>query len=229
MNTKEYTIEVYDKDDRQTWLAKRGFGGSSVSALLGKNKYMTAVDIYCSAVNPTEHKNENATVSTSYGRNAEPILAKLFELDYPKYKLYYPEKIEMARRVDKPYITYTYDGLLEEIATGRKGFVEFKTHEIQNHEDEEEWLSGNLPEQYYIQVLQGFCAMYDKDFCELYAKLYRKDYETDDITWSRLLHFRLDRTAENVEADIQLIEDVQTDFQVNNIEKRIPPNIHIEF
>lgn len=223
---KNYTIEIYEKDDRQTWLSKRGFGGSSVSALLGKNKYQTALDIYCSAVNPSDHKNQNDTPNTIYGRKAEPILAKLFELNYPKYKLYYPEKIEMARRIDKPYITYTYDGLLEEVETARKGFIEFKTHEIQNKEDEAEWLSGNLPDQYYIQVLQGFVAMNDKDFCELFAILNKVNYDNGDITYSRLLHFHLDRS--DVGVDITTIEDAQTDFEENNIKTFTPPNIHIE-
>ena len=223
---KNYTIEKYSKDDRQTWLANRGFGGSSVSALLGKNKYQTALDIYCSAVNPSEHKNETVTANTIYGRNAEPILAKLFALNYPQFKITYPRKIEMARRKDKPYITYTYDGLLEEVATNRPGFVEFKTHEIQDSADEMAWIRGELPEQYYIQVLQGFVTMNDKEFCELFAILNKINYDTGAIMYSRLCHFHLER--KDVEADINLVEETETNFQINHIDKLIPPNIHID-
>jgi len=227
MKKKNYTIEKYEKDDRQTWLAKRGFGGSSVSALLGKNKYQTKLDIYCSATNPSEHKNESNTPNTIYGRNVEPILAKLFALNYPQYEIYYPEKIEMARRIDKPYITYTYDGLLKELlGKKRKGFVEFKSHEIQDKEDELSWKSGQLPEQYYIQVLQGFVAMPDKEFCELYAILNKVDYDTGKIIYSHLQAYHLER--KDVLDDIKLVEDTQTEFDENHIKKLIPPNIHIE-
>ena len=51
---KLYRVEHYKS--KEEWLLARtkGFGGSSVSALFGKNKHKTALDIYCSAVNPTE-------------------------------------------------------------------------------------------------------------------------------------------------------------------------------
>lgn len=221
-----YTIEKYNRDDRQGWLITRGFGGSSVSAILGKNKYMSALDLYCSAINPSVHKEESNTPSTIYGQQIEPVLAQLFKVNYPQYKITYPKKIEMARRIDKPFITYTYDNLLTEVETNRKGFGEFKSHDIQSREDEENWASGQLPMQYYIQVLQGFVTMNDKEFCELYAILNHRDYTNNTIKYSELRHYHIERN--DVINDITYIEKVETDFQHNHIDKRIPPNIHVE-
>lgn len=221
-----YTIEKYK--DRATWLKERqkSFGGSSVSALLGKNRYLTAIDLYCSSVNPSEEKKENNTASTIYGRNVEKTIATLFQINYPQYKVSYPKVITMMRRKDYNFMSYTPDSLLQEIETKRKGFLEIKSHEIQNSEDAMMWANGQLPEQYYIQVLQGFNVMNDKEFCELYAILNYMDYETQTIKYSELRHYHLERNQ--VEDDIKLIEKVQIDFQTNYIDKHLPPNIHIE-
>ena len=64
---KLYKVEHYGKD-RQEWLKNRGFGGSSVSAIFGKNPYMNALDIYCSAFNKNDEKNEkqNANLYVSF-------------------------------------------------------------------------------------------------------------------------------------------------------------------
>lgn len=223
----KYNLEIYPKNDRQEWLNNRGFGGSSVSALLGMNKWQTTLDIYCSSVNPTIHKEDSTNPSTIYGTKAEPIMAQLFALNYIQYEVeYHIDEIVMARVKDKPYETYTFDGLIVERETKRKGFLEIKTHEIQDSEDEAMWASGQLPEQYYIQLLQGFVVMNDKEFCELYAILNHKDYETNTIKWSELRHYHLER--KDVIDDIELVEKTEIDFQENHIDKRIPPNIHIE-
>ena len=225
---KLYKIENYGKD-RQEWLKNRGFGGSSISALFGKNKYMNALDIFCSAINPiVDEKSDKDTTSTIYGKKAESLIAQLFALNFgSKYKVSYPKTIKMARRIDKPYMTYTADGLLREIVVGkRKGGLEIKTHLVLNKKDAEEWKSGNLPQNYVLQLLQGFAVMNDLQFFELYAILNYPNYSEKVNYKSELLHFHIER--EDVLEEIKIVEDRQTDFQEINIKTRTPPNVEIK-
>ena len=222
---KLYTVEHYKKD-KQEWLKHRGFGGSGVSALFGKNKYKNALDLWCASVNPTEEKKDSQTANTIYGSNAEKPIAELFALHHPEYELKYPKDITMYRRKDKPYMTYTADALLIELATGRKGIYEGKTRVVQSKKETDEWRSGILPEQYVLQVLQGLAVLNDFDFIELCVELIFVNYDTGKYASSEIRSFHLER--ENVIDAIQRVEQVQTDFEENNIKLGIPPNLEIE-
>ena len=223
---KLYKIEHYGKD-RQGWLSNRGFGGSSISALFGKSKYQNALDIFCSAIAPKEEINDKDTVCTLYGKNVESLMAQLFTLNFgSKYKVSYSKSIRMARRIDKPYMTYTPDGLLKEIGSGRKGGLEIKSHLVLNKKDAEEWKCGNIPQNYVLQVLQGFAVMNDLEFFEIYAVLNYPNYQEKTNYKSELLHFHIER--DDVLDAIEIVENKQTDFQINHIEKMIPPNAEIK-
>lgn len=222
---KLYIVEHYHKD-KQEWLKHRGFGGSSVSALFGKNKYKNALDIYCAAMNPTEEKQDKQTASTIYGSKAERPVAELFALHHPEYKLIYPKGITMYRRKDKPFMTYTADAILVELETGRKGIYEGKTRLVQSRADAEEWRNGNPPEQYVLQVLQGLAVLNDFDFVELNVELIFINYDTGKYSHSEIFSKRLER--ENVKEAIETIEQVETEFEENNIQQQIPPDLKIE-
>lgn len=222
---KKYKVEHYSK--KETWKSARGFGGSSVSALLGNNPYMNSLDIYCAVVNPSEEKNDKQTASTIYGTNAEKPVALLFALHYPEYKLKYPKDITMYRRIDKPYMTYTADSILLEVPSGRKGIYEGKTHLVRSKNDADEWKKGNLPKNYVNQVLQGLAVLNDCEFVELCVELIYVDYNTNKYLKSELLSFHLERSDDGVQEAISKIEQIQTDFYENNIVKRIPPDIEI--
>ena len=222
---KKYQVEHYGKD-KQEWLKHRGFGGSSVSALFGKNKYKNALDIYCSAVNPTGEKKDKDTASTIYGTQAEKPVAQLFALHHPEYELIYPDDITLYRRIDKPYMTYTADALLKEIETKRLGIYEGKTRVVQSKAEADEWRAGILPEQYVIQCLQGLAVINDAKFVVLHVELIFVDYDTGKYASSELRSFRVERN--DVKSAVKKVEKIQTDFQENHIDKRIPPNLEIE-
>ena len=222
---KLYKVEHYGRD-KQGWLKQRGYGGSSVSALFGKNKYKNVLDIYCSAVAPKDEIEDKQTANTIYGQKAEKPVAELWSLNHPKYKLIYPKTITMYRRIDKPYMTYTADALLEEIATGRKGIYEGKTRVVQSKAEPDEWRAGILPEQYVLQVLQGFAVKNDTDFIVLCVELKFIDYDTGEYASSEIRSYVLER-KDCLEA-IQKVEDKQTEFEENHIIPRIPPNLEIE-
>lgn len=222
---KLYKVEKYST--KEAWLSARGIGGSGVSALFGKNKYKNALDIYCSAINPSdEPKNDKQTSSTEYGHNAEKPVCDIFALHHTEYKVKYPKGIQMMRRIDKPYITYTPDALLTEIETGRKGIYEGKTRLVQSKAEADEWRAGILPEQYVLQVLDGMVVINDAEFIELCVELIFIDYDTGKWKSSEIRSFHLER--KEVEKAIELVEQKQTDFYENHILKQIPPNLEIE-
>ena len=222
---KLYKLEHYGKD-KQGWLAHRGIGGSSVSALYGKNKYKNALDIYCASVNPTEEKKDKDTPNTLHGKRVEKPVAEIFASHHPEYILKYPRDITMARRIDKPFMTYTPDALLIEVETGRKGIYEGKTRVVQNKKEADDWRAGILPQQYVLQVLQGLAVMNDYEFIELNVELVFINYDTGKYSHSELFSKKLERSK--CEAQIQDVEKVQTDFEENHIQKQIPPDLEIE-
>ena len=222
---KKYQVEHYGKD-KQEWLKHRGFGGSSVSALFGKNKYKNALDIYCASVNPTDEKKDKQTESTIYGSNAEKPIAEIFALHHDEYELQYPTDITLYRRKDKPYMTYTADAILIEKETKRMGIYEGKTRVVQSKAEADEWRAGILPQQYVLQVLQGLAVINDAKFVELCVELIFVNYDTGKYASSEIRSFRLDR--KDVKNAIKKVEQVQTDFQNKHIETHIPPNLEIE-
>jgi len=222
---KLYKVERYaNKDD---WLSARGIGGSSVSALFGKSKYKNALDIYCSAINPSdEPKNDKQTVSTEYGHSAEKPVCDIFALHHKEYEVKYPKTITLYRRKDKPYLTYTADAILKEIATGRKGIYEGKTRIVQSKAEADEWRAGILPEMYVLQVVDSLVVINDAEFVELCVELIFIDYETGKWKSSEIRSFHLERN--DCLKAIEIVEQRQTDFYENNIKKQIPPDVEIE-
>lgn len=220
----KYIIEHYEK--KETWKSARGFGGSSVSALFGNNPYMNKLDIYCSAMNPTEEKKDKDTASTIYGRNAEKLICDFFAIHNKEYDVEYPSDITMYRRVDKPYMTYTADALLKDLKTQKKGILEIKTHLVLSKADVDEWRSGKLPKRYVNQVLQGFAVKNDVSFVILVVELIFIDYDTGKWQSSEIRSFRLER--KDCIKEIKAVEKAQTDFQENHIDKRLPPDLEIE-
>lgn len=225
MSRKNYVVEHYG-NDRQGWLVNRGFGGSSVSALFGKNKYKNALDIYCSAINPSDEKDEKQTSSTIHGTKAEKPVCEIFALHHSEYEVEYPTDITMYRRKDYPYMTYTADAIIKEIVGKRKGIYEGKTRIVQSKAEAEQWRNGILPEQYVLQVLQGLVVITDAQFIELCVELIFIDYDTGKWKSSEIRSFHLER--KDVRKAVKVVEKRQIDFYENHIEKLIPPNLEID-
>lgn len=223
---KLYRVEHYKSKDEWLKARTKGFGGSSVSALFGKNKHKTALDIYCSAVNPTEELDKKQTASTIYGHKAEKPICDLFALHHDEYKVRYPKTITMYVRKDKPFMMYTADGILVEKATSRKGIYEGKTRVVQNKAEADQWRSGILPEQYVIQCLQGLAVINDAQFVDLCVELIFVNYDTGKYASSEIRSFHLER--EKCLEAIAKVEQVQTEFENYNIKQRIPPDVVIE-
>ena len=227
---KLYKKEIYKT--KNDWLNSRGFGGSSASAILGKNPYMSSLDLYKAIVLKTSNNNttDQQSESMQYGVKLEPLLRKMFAEDFKGiYKIKAPYKYEMYRRKDKPYLTATLDGRLTELSTGKKGIWECKTHDIRNKYDDEMWQSG-LPDNYFIQCLHYLLVMNDCDFVILTAKLRYFDYHHENgrklLNQKIIYHFIW---RDEVKDQIEYLEKKETEFWENNIQNKIMPKINISF
>lgn len=224
---------LYKKETFKTkeeWLKARGFGGSSASAILGKNPYMSKLELYRAIVMPNEHPLVKSNESMNYGTKCEPLIRKLFAYDFKEqYRVHTPQSNEMYRRIDKPYMTATLDGILTEKHTGRKGVLEIKTHDIRNRKDEMQW-SEHIPDNYYIQVMHYLMVMNDFDFVVLTAKLRFYDYFNADgkkLLRSEVRYYYIERSE--VLKELEILEKKETEFWEYNITKKVMPRLEIKF
>ena len=234
---KLYTKEKFKT--KEEWLSARGFGGSSASALLDLNPHQTKMDIYLSSINPMDRKDKSGNnATTKYGHDCESLIANIVKLNLAgKYDVQPTKGYVMYRRKDKPYITATLDGTILELYEVEgtevcdKYVLEIKTHIVQNKADYDEWKSGKLPMNYLIQCIHYMMCLVDFKGVLLVAKLMWLDYDTGlprtakDGTGEELLYYWIER--KDYLKDIEYLEQVETDFQINHIEKRIPPDIDL--
>lgn len=229
---KNYKKEKFKT--KEEWLKNRGFGGSSASALLNANPYMTPLDIYCATVSPENEKEDSGddTVSTQYGIDNEPLIRELVKINFAnKFEVVSPSGYEMYRRKDKPYMTATLDGLMKDVSTKKKWILEIKTHDVRSNADLEEW-NGHLPQNYFIQCLHYLAVLNDCVGAYLVAKLRFIDYDTGlprtadtGKCGEEIRYYKIER--KDFAKDIIFLEQVETDFQEKYIAKHIPPDINI--
>jgi predicted phage-related endonuclease len=122
---------------KEEWLGLRMIGGSSASAIIGENPYMTNVECWEKLIKrrkgvliDTEEENEiSSKPQVIYGKKAEEHLRNLFALRYvDKYKVTYTK--EVLQSIYYPYITGSLDGELLEKSTGKRGVFENKTIDL---------------------------------------------------------------------------------------------------
>ena len=225
--SKNYTKQTFDS--RQSWLSARGFGGSSASAILGCSPWQSKFDLYASYFRKGEAEAPNEAMA--YGTEAEHLIRELHALDgrYLGWEVKGPgDRHAMYRRKDKPYLTATIDGSIK-LPDGTKGILEIKTHDVRGRLDEEQWASGQLPQNYYVQCLHYLMVMGDMQFVELVAKLRYFDYDGERRTLNRqeIRYYHIDRSEK--EAEIDYLEKAETKFYEEAIEKGNPPDIKIDF
>ena len=86
------------------WLGNRsGIGGSDASAVLGLNPYKSNTELWEEKTGKRVPEDISHKDYVQYGHDAEPLLRKLFALDYPEYKVEYYDnpkrKISMGTRL----------------------------------------------------------------------------------------------------------------------------------
>ncbi len=175
------------------WLAFRrtGIGGSDAAAILGKSHFKTNVDIWEEKVGLKQAEDISKKEYVVYGKKAEDSLVKLFEIDFPQYKVKINKRI-----VYKRYFMFaSLDGELTDKKTKAEGFLETKTNELFNNYDFKNW-DGQIPEHYYIQVLHYFIVT-GREFAVVKVRIRHKDkYGEAMATEKHFTYYRKDILAD---------------------------------
>ena len=233
---KLYRKEKYSKFE--DWYVARGIGGSSASALFGCNPYMTKLDIYCAltsspneAVHSVDDMNDE-NESTLRGRALEPIIRDFIKERFKgKFRVQTPNGFTMYRRIDKPYLTATLDGLLIDVENGDRWVLEIKTHLVIGKDDLEQW-NGRVPQKHFIQSLHYPVVLNDVKGTILVANLIYTDFDTGlpkmDGVGDEIRYYIIPRDIKNDNGElmVDIVEQVETDFMENNVRKHIPPNFN---
>ena len=225
---KKYTREVYKT--KEDWLNHgRVIGGSSASAIVGLNPWLTTLELFNSFFQERKPENSN-TPSKAFGTAMEPLIRKQYRLTHPQYKVRDPKGYEMYRSTDFWWQTATVDGLLTETATKRKGIWECKTHDIRNAYDASEWETGSIPKNYLIQVLHYLLVLNDCSFVELTAWLNYYDFDDNgrSLRETKVKYYHIERYDREVEVALAWLQSAENDF-MERVNMGVPPNGSIEF
>lgn len=219
-----YTQEFYKSNG--DWLNNRGLGGSSAATILDKNPYLTKMELYNSLKFGRKNEKEKTNEILEYGHKAEPLIRKIFELNFKhKYKVFAPKGNEMYRCVEHPELTATLDGRLLDILTKEKGILEIKTHDVKNSQDLENW-NNHIPDNYFAQLLHYFGVMDDYSFAWLVAKL--RFYKIVDgkrmLDHEEIRYYYIKRSE--VEDQIKYLQKKEIEF-IENTKKGIMPTVKI--
>ncbi len=206
-------------NSRQEWLQnrKKGLGGSDAAAVLGINPWMSNVDLWQIKTGKKEQPDISEKAVVKYGVQAEELLRKLFELDFPEYQVIYEPNNSFVCP-DVPFLLASLDGKLIKKATGEKGFWECKTTEIKRFSDLEKW-NNQIPQYYYCQVLHYFNVLPDHNFCILKAQLKRKDNSGNLMLDTR--HYFFNR--EECQSDCDYLKQKEIEFWREYVEKDVCP------
>lgn len=225
---KLYKKEIFKSRDE--WLKARGFGGSSASAILDSNPYLSKIELLKACQNSKwQKKDSNKNSSMQYGIDCENLIRKMYALDFEDtYIVKAPKNYEMYRRIDKPYLTATLDGILVDKATGDKLILEIKTHDVRNREDAEKWVE-KIPQNYFIQCLHYLLVMNDFAGVCLNAKLRYFDYSDKKrkLIRQEILYYYIFRDEQ--EDQLKYLEQKETEFYEEYVIKKKLPSIKIKF
>lgn len=203
---------------RAEWLKNRrnGIGGSDIAAVIGENPFMSNTELWEIKTGRREQADISDLPRVAYGVNAEELLVKLFELDYPEkqaehlgFNSVYNDKY--------PWALASLDGRTVELETLRDGVLEIKTTEIMRSEDWEKW-NGRLPQNYYTQCL-FYLAVTEFEYADLRAAI--KYTTPDGEKRTTIRDYHIERSE--VEGDITYLMEEGAKFW-EKVEKGICPS-----
>lgn len=190
-------VRMIQLTSREEWLNKRTsfVGGSEAAALVGKNPYMSNIDLWQIKTGQQAKADIDDKEYVIYGRNAEEHLRALFALDYPQYEVKYVDN-NMWLNDRYPFAHASLDGWLIEKETGRKGILEIKTTNILQSMQKEKW-DHRIPDNYYCQCL-WYMGVTEFDFAILKAQL-KYDYAGDVFLTTKHYHMDLAEVQEDID------------------------------
>lgn len=208
-------------DTHQSWLEgrKNGIGGSDASAVVGCNPFKTNVDLWEEKTGLRVPVDISDRPYVRYGHDAEPLLVRLFALDYQQYEVAYNDNYRVDYHDEHEFIFCTRDCDLVDKATGVRGALEIKTTEILSSAQKGKW-HDRIPDNYYCQVLQYFVTDKDLQFVWVKAQI-KSDYGEGDI---RLMTKHYYFTREQCADDIAWLLAKEINFWENYVKTKKRPN-----
>ncbi|MGL4569343.1 MAG: lambda-exonuclease family protein [Fusobacteriaceae bacterium] len=192
---EEVEIIQYKNGDEWKEFRKLGVGGSDVGALLGINKYRSAVDVWADKIQGSFFEGNRFTY---WGHKLERIVAEEFSAKHEEFSV-----SELDKTLKRGYALANIDRLLFD---GEKyGVLECKTTSAFNSS---EWNGETIPESYYAQVMH-YLAVTGLDYAWIACLIGGQDYR----------EFCIERN----EDECQYILDQCEHFWKNYVEPQVPP------
>lgn len=174
-----------------------GIGGSDAAAVIGKNRYKSALDVYLEKIGDKIHTNDENQFM-HWGNVLEPVIIKEFEKRNNK-------KVNQTgntfSKKDSHWMIAHVDGVVE----GENAIIECKTA---SEYMLKEWQDG-IPDEYYYQCMH-YCAVLDVD----------RVYVCALVGGNKYIEHIFDR---DLQKEAVLIAH-EKKFWTENVEKRIPPD-----
>lgn len=218
---------LYDPKTREQWLECRshGIGGSEAAAAIGRNKYMSNVDLWRLKTHRDKAPDLSDNPAVQYGKQAEEHLRALFALNHPEFSIEYHEYRMYAD--DKEHWLYaTLDGELTHKETGERGVLEIKTATMQNSMQWDEWSDQKIPQNYYIQLLHQMLAT-GRSFCKIFADLryFDKEAESERDHAHRIITRTVRISDPGVADDMKMLLEKEREFWDHVLKDVQPPRI----
>jgi putative phage-type endonuclease len=187
--------------NREEWLLMRKtyLGGSDLGAVIGVNKYKTALDVYLEKT--SEHSPEIGNDATYWGNVLEDVVAQ----EYSK-RVNLPVEVEtkLLRHPEHEFLAANIDRWVD----GKKYVLECKTAGFMMSKEWGEEGSDSIPESYLVQSA-WYAAICDVPKVDIAVLIGGQD-------------FRIYSYVRNKEFEDKLIK-IACNFWHNHVEKRIPP------
>lgn len=220
-------------DTRTEWLKQRKsiITATSASAIMGINPWEQPIDIYV-RIKTGIYKEQAESGAMALGNKFEPLARNIYRVRHSDVEVHQPPENGnwLFTRKDKKYFGCTPDGLVFPQAEGNLiGGVECKYHLVKGRDDYEEWLSGKLPQHYYVQGLhslntfKGYASFWD------YAVILEHQRPNSEGVWVfdhyEYREYRL--LASELKDELAYEEKCVDDFYNNHLAKNIPPKVTI--
>ena len=191
----------------EEWLKERakGIGGSDSSAIIGQNPYKTNVELWEEKTGRRKASDIYDKDCVIFGKLAEDPIREIFKLDYPQYEVSHEEFVTVSNK-DFTFIRGSFDGILIEKETGRKGLLEIKTTNILQSMQKEKW-NDRVPDNYFCQILHYFLVNPEFKFAILKARL--KSEWNGEIR-ATIRHYRFER--KDYDADLKFLFEQEVKF-----------------
>lgn len=179
-----------------------GVGGSDVAAILGLNKYRTALDVWIEKTGRAQGADLSGVEAVEWGNRLEPVVASKFADVHPELKV--RNKNAMMVSKARPWAFANIDRRLS--MDGEPGVLEIKTVGYRRASD---WEDG-VPAYYLTQVLH-YLSVTGWTYAYVAALIGGQQYVEYELK------------AEDYAEDIEYIDGVVDDFWQSYVLKDVEP------